>query len=42
MPFVAISISLLQERKAIERGGTPQVVAGDYCYTISAVDYFSK
>lgn len=41
MPFVARSF-ILQGRKAIERGGTPQVVAGDYCYTISAVYYFSK
>lgn len=30
----------LQGKTTIEIGGTPQVVAG--CYTISAIDYFSK
>lgn len=39
MPFIARFFTL-QGKNATEIGETPQVVAG--CYTISAIDYFSK
>lgn len=41
MSFVARSFTL-QGGIAIKIGRTPEVAAGDCCYTISAIDCFSK